>query len=162
MRARREERAPADRRNARHRRYNIDVVAGHLTYGFHAALKRPALYVTMLRNPVSTRVSGALYLARHRIGGDERRAVALARGELREAVARGQLYDNFVRRLTGSDTFRATRNDSASVARLEGATRRADEICAAANARLGKSQRLAGVEIRGELPRSSIGNPCAA
>ena len=103
----------------------LDVVAGHLTYGFHAALRRPALYVTMLRNPVSTRVSGSLYLARHRIGGDERRAVALARGELREAVARGQLYDNFVRRLTGSDTFRATRNDSASVARLEGATRRA-------------------------------------
>ena len=43
----------------------------------------------------------------------------------REAVARGQLYDNFVRRLTGSDKFKATRNDSASVARLEGATRRA-------------------------------------
>ena len=103
----------------------LDVVAGHLTYGFHAALKRPALYVTMLRNPVSTRVSGALYLARHRIGGDERRAVALARADLREAVARGQLYDNFVRRLTGSDKFKATRNDSASVARLEGATRRA-------------------------------------
>lgn len=39
----------------------------------------------------------------------------------------------------------------------EGATRGADEICAAANTRLGKSQRLAGVEIRGELPRSSIG-----
>ena len=103
----------------------LDVVAGHLTYGFHAALRRPALYVTMLRNPVSTRVSGALYLARHRIGGDERRAVALARADLREAVARGQLYDNFVRRLTGSDKFKATRNDSASVARLEGATRRA-------------------------------------
>ncbi|MFK7751331.1 MAG: class I adenylate-forming enzyme family protein [Sedimentitalea sp.] len=36
-------------------------------------------------------------------------------------------------------------------------TRPAEDICAAANARLGKSQRLAGVEIRTDLPRSSIG-----
>ncbi|PJE34443.1 4-coumarate--CoA ligase [Pseudooceanicola lipolyticus] len=38
-----------------------------------------------------------------------------------------------------------------------GATRAAAAICAAANARLGKAQRLAGVEIRSDLPRSSIG-----
>ena len=79
----------------------------------------------MLRNPVSTRVSGALYLARHELQGDERRAVAFVRGDLREVLAKGQLYDNFVRRLTGSDKFHATLNDSASVARLESATRKA-------------------------------------
>ena len=38
-----------------------------------------------------------------------------------------------------------------------GATREAAAICAAANTRLGKAQRLAGVEIRSDLPRSSIG-----
>lgn len=38
-----------------------------------------------------------------------------------------------------------------------GATRGADEIRECANARLGKSQRLAAVEIRDELPRSPIG-----
>ena len=51
--------------------------------------------------PSRRSVSGALDLARHRIGGDERRAVALARAELREAVARGQLYDNARAALTG-------------------------------------------------------------
>ncbi|KIN74959.1 4-coumarate-CoA ligase [Sulfitobacter noctilucae] len=39
----------------------------------------------------------------------------------------------------------------------EGATRSDVEICDAANATLGKSQRLSGIEIRQELPRSSIG-----
>ncbi|MFD1510281.1 class I adenylate-forming enzyme family protein [Lacimonas salitolerans] len=38
-----------------------------------------------------------------------------------------------------------------------GATRGADEIRQAANTRLGKSHRLSAVEIRHELPRSSIG-----
>lgn len=38
-----------------------------------------------------------------------------------------------------------------------GTSRSADEIRDAANAKLGKSQRLSGVEIRDELPRSSIG-----
>ena len=39
----------------------------------------------------------------------------------------------------------------------EGAMRGADEIMATANARLGKSHRLAAVEIRDQLPRSTIG-----
>ena len=39
----------------------------------------------------------------------------------------------------------------------EGATRDADAIREAANAKLGKSQRLSAIEIREELPRSSIG-----
>ncbi|MDF1727570.1 MAG: class I adenylate-forming enzyme family protein [Sulfitobacter sp.] len=39
----------------------------------------------------------------------------------------------------------------------EGVDRSAEEICKAVNARLGKSQRLSGVEIRDELPRSTIG-----
>ena len=39
----------------------------------------------------------------------------------------------------------------------EGATRSGDDICADANAKLGKSQRLSAVELREELPRSSIG-----
>ena len=39
----------------------------------------------------------------------------------------------------------------------EGATRSGDDICADANAKLGKSQRLSAVELRAELPRSSIG-----
>lgn len=39
---------------------------------------------------------------------------------------------------------------------VEGA-RGVDEICADANARLGKSQRLSAVEVRDHLPRSSIG-----
>ncbi len=39
----------------------------------------------------------------------------------------------------------------------DGATRSAEDIQSAANAQLGKSQRLSGVEIRTELPRSSIG-----
>lgn len=38
-----------------------------------------------------------------------------------------------------------------------GAARSADEILSAANARLGKSQRLSGVELRTTLPRSTIG-----
>lgn len=38
-----------------------------------------------------------------------------------------------------------------------GATRTVGQICADANARLGKSQRLSGVEFREVLPRSSIG-----
>jgi acyl-CoA synthetase (AMP-forming)/AMP-acid ligase II len=38
-----------------------------------------------------------------------------------------------------------------------GATRTVDDICNRANAQLGKSQRLSGVEARPELPRSSIG-----
>jgi acyl-CoA synthetase (AMP-forming)/AMP-acid ligase II len=38
-----------------------------------------------------------------------------------------------------------------------GASRSAEEIRAAVNARLGKSQRLSALEIREELPRSSIG-----
>ena len=38
-----------------------------------------------------------------------------------------------------------------------GAERNAEEICKTANDKLGKSQRLSGVEIREELPRSSIG-----
>lgn len=38
-----------------------------------------------------------------------------------------------------------------------GAKRSAEEICEAANNKLGKSQRLSAVEIREELPRSSIG-----
>ncbi len=39
----------------------------------------------------------------------------------------------------------------------DGAKRNADQICADANARLGKSQRLSAVEARDLLPRSSIG-----
>jgi len=39
----------------------------------------------------------------------------------------------------------------------EGATRSGDDICADANGKLGKSQRLSAVELRDELPRSSIG-----
>ncbi|WP_340246481.1 class I adenylate-forming enzyme family protein [Sulfitobacter pontiacus] len=39
----------------------------------------------------------------------------------------------------------------------EGATRSGGDICADANAKLGKSQRLSAVELREELPRSSIG-----
>ena len=39
----------------------------------------------------------------------------------------------------------------------EGATRSGDDICADANAKLGKSQRLSAVELREELARSSIG-----
>ena len=39
----------------------------------------------------------------------------------------------------------------------EGATRTPDEICAAANERLGKAQRLSAVEARDALPRSPIG-----
>lgn len=39
----------------------------------------------------------------------------------------------------------------------DGATETSDAICARANARLGKSQRLSGVEIRDTLPRSAIG-----
>lgn len=39
----------------------------------------------------------------------------------------------------------------------DGATRSAQDIRAAANARLGKSHRLSGIEIRTDLPRSSIG-----
>ncbi|MFT6444965.1 Acyl-CoA synthetase (AMP-forming)/AMP-acid ligase II [Sulfitobacter pontiacus] len=39
----------------------------------------------------------------------------------------------------------------------EGATRSGEDICADANAKLGKSQRLSAVELREELPRSSIG-----
>jgi len=39
----------------------------------------------------------------------------------------------------------------------EGATRSGDDVCADANAKLGKSQRLSAVELRDELPRSSIG-----
>ena len=39
----------------------------------------------------------------------------------------------------------------------EGATRSGDDICADANAKLGKSQRLSAVELSEELPRSSIG-----
>ena len=38
-----------------------------------------------------------------------------------------------------------------------GATRTGDQICADANAKLGKSQRLSAVETRDTLPRSSIG-----
>ena len=38
-----------------------------------------------------------------------------------------------------------------------GATRGPEEICGAANAKLGKSQRLSRVELRESLPRSSIG-----
>ena len=43
------------------------------------------------------------------------------------------------------------------VVRRTGATRSADEILAAANARLGKSQRLSRLELRETLPRSTIG-----
>lgn len=43
------------------------------------------------------------------------------------------------------------------VVRRDGANRTADLICADANARLGKSQRLSAVETRDVLPRSSIG-----
>ena len=43
------------------------------------------------------------------------------------------------------------------VVRRAGATRTSREIMAAANATLGKSQRLSGVEIRDTLPRSTIG-----
>ncbi len=43
------------------------------------------------------------------------------------------------------------------VVRRPGATRGAEEIRADANRKLGKSQRLSGVELRDELPRSSIG-----
>ena len=39
----------------------------------------------------------------------------------------------------------------------EGATRSGDDICADANAKLGKCQRLSVAELREELPRSSIG-----
>ncbi len=39
----------------------------------------------------------------------------------------------------------------------DGATRGADDILQRANARLGKSQRLSGVELRDTLPRSTIG-----
>ena len=39
----------------------------------------------------------------------------------------------------------------------DGARRTAELICADANAKLGKSQRLSAVEIRDDLPRSSIG-----
>jgi len=39
----------------------------------------------------------------------------------------------------------------------DGATRTAEQICADANAKLGKSQRLSAVEAREVLPRSSIG-----
>lgn len=39
----------------------------------------------------------------------------------------------------------------------DGATRSPEDIREAANATLGKSQRLSGIEIRAELPRSSIG-----
>ncbi len=43
------------------------------------------------------------------------------------------------------------------VVRRLGADRTGDQICADANAKLGKSQRLSGVEVREFLPRSSIG-----
>lgn len=43
------------------------------------------------------------------------------------------------------------------VVRRAGATRTGDDILQAANARLGKSQRLSGVELRDVLPRSTIG-----
>ena len=39
----------------------------------------------------------------------------------------------------------------------EGAARTADQVCADANEKLGKSQRLSAVEARDVLPRSSIG-----
>ena len=38
-----------------------------------------------------------------------------------------------------------------------GATRTGDDILARVNARLGKSQRLSGIEVRDHLPRSTIG-----
>ena len=43
------------------------------------------------------------------------------------------------------------------VVRRDGSARSAEEICAQANSKLGKSQRLSGVELRDVLPRSSIG-----
>ncbi|WP_121061467.1 class I adenylate-forming enzyme family protein [Chachezhania antarctica] len=43
------------------------------------------------------------------------------------------------------------------IVRKDSATATADEICARANAKLGKSHRLSAVEIRDVLPRSSIG-----
>ena len=39
----------------------------------------------------------------------------------------------------------------------EGSEITAQDVAAAANARLGKSHRLSGVEIRDHLPRSTIG-----
>lgn len=43
------------------------------------------------------------------------------------------------------------------VVRKAGASDSAEEICAAANAQLGKTQRLSAVELREDLPRSEIG-----
>ena len=43
------------------------------------------------------------------------------------------------------------------VVQREGATRSPEEILQTANAKLGKSQRLSGIEVRDVLPRSSIG-----
>ncbi|WP_009634488.1 sulfotransferase family 2 domain-containing protein [Synechocystis sp. PCC 7509] len=44
---------------------NIKVIKGHICYGFHELLVRPATYVTLLREPVDRAISLYYYIRRH-------------------------------------------------------------------------------------------------
>lgn len=101
---------------------SIDCLTGHMAFGLHRYLPRPARYVTMLRNPID-RVMSYYYYALHAVDHPLHKQLTAAGMTLEQYVQSGileELNDGQVPRLSG-ERDEAVRYGSVPPTRLESA-----------------------------------------
>jgi hypothetical protein len=77
----------------------VDVLAGHLWFGVHRATYRPVVYLTCLRRPLETAVSGVLYTKAKVVAKLTDIDAALFGRQM--LLLPGKPPTNFIKRLTG-------------------------------------------------------------
>jgi hypothetical protein len=77
-----------------------DVVAGHLWFGMHryTDMRKRPVYITCLRSPIATAISGHLYTKAHEVRGKSAHQAAL---KMRDWLRVDGVPANFLKRLTG-------------------------------------------------------------
>ena len=79
----------------------IDVFKGHMPFGLHRRLSRPATYITVLREPVARSISAYVFAANYRLHPDYR---VVSRMTLEEFVRDKDYHNLQTKLLAGVDT----------------------------------------------------------
>jgi galactose-3-O-sulfotransferase len=124
----------------RERLDHIDVFKGHMPFGLHARLTRPATYVTVLREPIDRAISAYYFAKTHRLHPDRREVRRLT---LEEFVRNKDYHNLQCRLLAGidgqydffdgecsSDTLEIAKANLSRHFRVVGLTERFDESLA--------------------------------
>lgn len=142
----------------------IEVFKGHMPFGLHERLEKPATYITVLRDPVDRAISAYYYMRSRRLNPQHSMAM---RYTLEEFVRNTRNHNVQTKMLAGHDrsydfiggdcdesTLHAAMRNLSERFSLVGLTERFDEALAIAKIRFGwKVNQYAEFNVTGERPR---------